>query len=110
SSMDAEVKKLMSTMFALGVALSPLARSASADAPQIGPFGVDLTAMDRGVKPGDDFYRFVNGNWLKTEKIPPDRTTWGTFAQLADKSQKQVQDLIETAAKAHPPAGSIEQK
>jgi len=63
----------MSTVFALGVTLSPLARSATADGPRIGPFGVDLAAMDPSVKPGDDFYRYVNGNWLKNEKIPPDR-------------------------------------
>jgi putative endopeptidase len=110
SSTDPEVKKLMSTVFALGVTLSPLARSAAADAPQIGPFGIDLTAMDTSVKPGDDFYRYVNGNWLKNEKIPADRPSWSSFAQLAEKSQKQVQDLIETAAKAHPPVGSIDQK
>jgi putative endopeptidase len=100
----------MSTVLALGVTLSPLVPSAAADGPQIGPFGVDLTAMDSSVKPGDDFYRYVNGSWLKTAKIPPDRASWGTFAQLAEKSQKQVQDLIESAAKAQSPAGSIDQK
>ena len=57
------MKKLMSTVFALGVTLSPLARSAASDAPQIGPFGIDLTAMDPSVKPGDDFYQVAgNGN------------------------------------------------
>lgn len=100
----------MSTVLVLGVTLSPLTRSASTDRPQIGPFGVDLEAMEPSVKPGDDFYRYVNGNWLKNGKIPADRASWGTFAQLAEKSQKDVQDLIETAAKERAPAGSIGQK
>jgi putative endopeptidase len=100
----------MSTVLALGATLSPLAGSATADGPQIGPFGIDLTAMDTSIKPGDDFYRYVNGTWLKNAKIPADRASWGTFAQLAEKSQKEVQDLIESAAKAQPPKGSIDQK
>ena len=36
----------------------------------VGSFGVDLTAMDTSVKPGDDFYRYVNGKWLDSFKIP----------------------------------------
>jgi putative endopeptidase len=100
----------MSTVLALSFTLSPLVRGTNAEGPQIGPFGIDLKAMDPSVRPGDDFYRYVNGNWLKAEKIPADRASWGSFAQLAEKSQKDVQDLIETAAKAHAPAGSIAQK
>ncbi len=98
----------MSTVLASVVTLVPIAKGA--DGPQIPPFGVDLKAMDPSVKPGDDFYRYVNGHWLKTEKIPADRASWGTFARLAEKSQKEVQDLIETAAKTHAPVGSIDQK
>lgn len=100
----------MSMFLALGVTLSCLARGAGADGPQFGPFGIDLKAMDPSVKPGDDFYRYVNGSWLKSAHIPADRASWGTFAQLAEKSQKQVLELIETAARAHAPAGSIDQK
>jgi putative endopeptidase len=81
-----------------------------ADGPHIPAFGVDLNAMGTSVKPGDDFYRYVSGHWLATEKIPADHTSWDTFAQLAEKSQVEVQNLIETAAKTHSRVGSIDQK
>jgi putative endopeptidase len=103
------VKNVIATVLASLSTLSPLAMGA-ADAPRIPPFGVDLTAMDGSVKPGDDFYRYVSGQWLKTAKIPADRATWGTFGMLAEKSQKEVQDLIESAAKGQAPAGSLSQK
>jgi putative endopeptidase len=44
----------------------------------VGSFGVDLAAMDTSVKPGDDFYRYVNGKWLDSFKIPADRAAYGT--------------------------------
>ncbi|HEU0133607.1 MAG TPA: M13 family peptidase, partial [Allosphingosinicella sp.] len=59
----------------LGTAAAPvLAQSghaghsaaATAGKPRYGDFGLDLTAMDRSVKPGDSFWHFVNGNWDKT--------------------------------------------
>ena len=46
--------------------------------PAYGTFGVDLAAMDTSVKPGDDFYRYVNGKWLDTYQIPADRAGYGT--------------------------------
>jgi putative endopeptidase len=102
------VNKLMSTVLASLVSLSTLARAA--DGPQIPPFGVDLTAMDTSVKPGDDFYRYANGRWLATAKIPADQTSWGTVAALGEKSQKEVHELLESAAKAKGSSGSLSQK
>ena len=40
----------------------------------IGTFGIDLTAMDKAVKPGDDFFKYVTGTWLATFKMPADKT------------------------------------
>ena len=45
-----------------------------------------LAAFDRTVRPQDDFNRFVNGTWMKTTEIPADGSTWGSFVELADKS------------------------
>ncbi len=78
--------------------------------PELGDFGVDLTAMDTTVKPGDDFYRYVNGHWLDTFEIPPDRTRYGSFTVLADRSEKQVRSIIEEAAAKQAAPGTIEQK
>jgi predicted metalloendopeptidase len=56
--------------------------------------------MDRSVKPGDDFFAFANGTWLRTTQIPPDRASWGANNALADQTDKQVADLIQGAGQA----------
>lgn len=50
-----------------------------------GSFGVDLAQMDRNVKPGDDFYRYVNGKWLDTFQMPPDRARYTTGTRVFEK-------------------------
>jgi predicted metalloendopeptidase len=91
--------------FAAAVAL--LAPAAIAQ-PEAAP-GLDLAAMDRSVAPGDDFYAFASGTWLKTTEIPPDRSSWGAGAELVEKTDKRVSDLIQEAA-AKAPAGSQARK
>ena len=76
---------------------------------QFGPFGLDLTAEDKSVKPGDDFYRYANGHWLDTQKIPADRTRWGAGDQLAERTDERVRKLIQELP-TNAPAGSPEQK
>jgi putative endopeptidase len=77
--------------------------------PQIGAWGLDVAAGDTSVKPGDDFYRFAEGKWLDASQIPPDRTSWGSFVELADRSEQQVREIAE-ALPADAPPGSTEQK
>ncbi|HEY5083158.1 MAG TPA: hypothetical protein VII48_01445, partial [Rhizomicrobium sp.] len=63
------------TLLALALLTLP---AFAADKPQFGQFGVDLSAMDKSVKPGDNFFSYTNGNWLKTAVIPPDRSQTGS--------------------------------
>jgi putative endopeptidase len=58
-----------------------------------GTWGVDLAAIDHGVKPGDDFFMYVNGNWYKTAVIPPDRSSAGSFQDLRILSEKRMQEI-----------------
>ncbi len=76
---------------------------------QIGSWGLDLAAGDSSVRPGDDFYRYADGKWLDNTQIPPDRTSWGSFVELADRSERQVREIAE-ALPADAPQGSTEQK
>ncbi|MEQ1708170.1 MAG: M13 family metallopeptidase [Terricaulis sp.] len=76
----------------------------------IGSFGIDLAARDESVKAGDNFFRYANGTWLANTPIPPDRTRWGTFDMLRDKSERDVRTIIEEVALAGGAAGSIQQK
>ena len=57
--------------------------------------GLALANMDTSVKPGDDFFRYVNGHWLSTAKIPDDRPADGAFYMLRDKSLADVRVLVE---------------
>ncbi|MBP9659461.1 MAG: M13 family metallopeptidase, partial [Aeromonas sp.] len=57
--------------------------------------GLALANMDTSVKPGDDFFRYVNGHWLATAKIPDDRPADGAFYLLRDKSLADVRVLVE---------------
>ena len=88
---------------------SPAVRAA-AGKPQLGDFGVDLTGMDTGVKPGDDFYRFVNGKWQDRTEIPADRPSWGGFGVLRDLSDQRTRSLIEELARTPQAQGSVGQK
>ena len=65
--------------------------------------------IDRSVKPGDDFYRYANGGWLKTVTIPAGQTSRDTRAILNEKTSQRVLELIQEAA-ARSPKGSIAQK
>jgi putative endopeptidase len=67
--------------------------NAPATKPMYGNWGIDLTAMDKSVKPGDDFFLYANGSWLKTAQIPPDRTGTGSFQDLTVLSEKRMKDI-----------------
>ncbi|HEX2190713.1 MAG TPA: M13-type metalloendopeptidase [Longimicrobiaceae bacterium] len=76
-----------------------------------GSWGIDLSGMDRGVRPQDDFFRFVNGKWLERTAIPGDRSNYGSFSELADGSEAALRAIIEeAAAEKDAPAGSDRQK
>jgi predicted metalloendopeptidase len=66
--------------------------------------------IDRSIKPGDDFYRYANGTWLKTAAIPAGQTSFDTRAILTDRTSQRVRDLIQEAATAKTAKGSAEQK
>lgn len=78
--------------------------------PQIGTFGVDLSARKLSVKPGDDFYTYVNGSWVDSFAIPPDRSSYGSFTKLAELSEQRVREIIENSSKATAAPGTNQQK
>ena len=62
------------------------------------PRGINLAYMDTTVSPKDDFFRFVNGKWLDSTEIPSDRTTWGSFNELRQKTDADALALLEAAS------------
>ena len=74
--------------------------TAAAPAPvHFGAWGVDLTAIDRTVNPGDDFFRYVNGAWLAKTEIPADQTSTGVATDIFNRSQDEIRAIIEHAPK-----------
>ena len=61
--------------------------------------GITKEWVDETVKPGDDFFRHVNGKWLATHEIPADRPKDGGLYTLRDNAEKHVRELVEKIAK-----------
>ncbi|RMF18014.1 MAG: M13 family peptidase [Alphaproteobacteria bacterium] len=88
---------------------APAGETAASGKPELGSWGVDLSARDLSVKPGDDFFRYANGTWLKTYKLKPDQVRYGSFLVLRDRSEERVRKIIEDLAAKQSAPGSIEQ-
>ena len=76
--------------FACALCASAAVSAADSSHTQYGTWGVDLSGMDKTVKPGDNFFSFVNGNWYKTAVIPPDRSSTGSFQNLRILSETRM--------------------
>ena len=92
------------------LALAPFVSADAATPTKFGRWGVDLDAMDKTVDPGDDFFRYVNGTWIRNTPIPADRSRWGSFDMLNDRSQDDVIGVVEDAAKTAPQPGTVADK
>jgi endothelin-converting enzyme/putative endopeptidase len=78
--------------------------------PAYGSFGVDLSNMDKSVKPGDDFYKYVNGKWLATAQVPPDKAFVGTANTVFEKTESQLHGIVDEVVAAKHDPGSVDQK
>jgi len=72
--------------------------------------GIYLSNLDTQIKPQDDFFRYVNGNWLAKTEIPADKSRWGSFDELRDSSSKHVLQIVKDAAAKPAETGSEPQK
>ena len=72
--------------------------------------GIQIQNIDKSVVPGNDFYLYTNGDWIKRTEIPPDRAGVGVFTKLGDTANKRTQQIIEDTAKSNPAAGSNNRK
>jgi len=105
--------RLSSSTLLLALFLSPLVITAQEtgnvpeqNAPVARVHGVDLSAIDKSVKPGDDFFHYANGEWIKRTEIPNDRGSIGVFAELDQIASKRTAQIIEDASKQGGAPGS----
>ncbi len=78
--------------------------------PQFGKWGVDLTSIDKSVKPGDNFFLYTNGAWLKTAVIPPDRSATGSFQDLQILSERRMRAIVDDLEKKPESALTTDEK
>src|SRR6185437_10832637 len=83
----------------------------SAQANKVRPVtGLDLAGMDTTVQPGDSFFQYANGTWLKQTEIPADRSSMSSDVGLSDLTDRRTADLIKEVATSDAPAGSDRRK
>jgi putative endopeptidase len=97
---------LLSSLAFSQLALARNATVASPAKPDSLPPGpaVNLTYIDQNVRPGDEFFHYACGAWIKRAEIPPDRSSFSPGTALTELTDKRVADLIAEAAKASPSA------
>ena len=100
------LRRSLASLLLAGAALTLMAAAPAPAPDKASDRGIDLAGRDTSVKPGDDFFSFANGTWVKTTEIPADRSSYGSNAILAERIDKQVADLIQAAGKSHPKPGS----
>jgi putative endopeptidase len=97
----------MVALTACGQQQSPETSAEAADALKS---GISLENMNTSVRPGDDFFSYVNGKWIAETEIPADKASYGGFGILADEAEEDVKTIIERSATGDFAKGTDEQK
>ncbi len=101
-------------MPAAGAAAAAVAADATATAAMASPAalgsGIDRAGMDAQARPRDDLFQAMNGTWLKNTAIPADKASWGSFAQLRDRTDVELKSLVEALLDTRTASGSNAQK
>jgi putative endopeptidase len=86
--------KFMPRLFAFAFLLAPVQCALAADAPL--KSGIERSYFDNSVKPGQDFFQYVNGGWIGKNPIPPDQRSWGVDQVMHEQTLVQLRDIIQS--------------
>jgi putative endopeptidase len=110
---DTNVKKILAgaaALLLLGACGQQADEELAEEAPKELVSGIDIAGMDSNVKPGDDFFHYVNGTWIAETEMPADKSRYGAFDVLRDESQTKVKAIIDVSATGDFKQGTDEQK
>src|SRR5690606_24051219 len=105
--------KLTASAAALALTLPAAAQDAErvpTPTMEFGTWGFDPAALDPAVDPGDDFFEYANGKWVRENPIPAEFTRFGAFNILREKSTADVETLVADLVKSNPAAGTAERR
>ena len=88
-------RKTALALLSAGLLGAGLLAALAQDAPRFGTWGVDLAAMDKSVRPGDNFSDYVSGTWQRNAVLPPDRSRIGGFTDLQILSEQRLRAIID---------------
>ena len=99
-----KIKKMMSIMLIASATMGVEAQQLKS--------GIDVTNLNQTVKPGDDFYQYACGGWMKKNPLPAAYSRFGSFDQLQEDNNKRINKILKdlTTGKKKPQNGSVEQK
>src|SRR3569833_487835 len=103
------MKRSIALLFVSTLALSACNTKTGNSSAEIKPgseIGIDLASMDKSVVPGDDFYRYANGAWLKATQIPADRSSIGAFLIADQVREKNTRELFDGILMSNPTSGN----
>src|SRR5690606_6322262 len=98
------------TLSLLSVMMSCQSRTSKESSQETRASFFDVSGMDTTVSPGDNFFQYANGNWMKNTQIPASETGWGSFYILADENLQKLRTVLENAAQSNSQEGSDQQK
>lgn len=98
--------KIFFSAIVICIFFTAIAISSSAQGGNSKKLFIDRSNMDFSIKPGDNFYLYANGNWIKNTPIPGSKTRWGSFDKLSEESSQALKGLLEEAA-ANPETNSL---
>ena len=97
-------------LVALAACTKEPAIQTAAEEPAALKSGIDISQLDQSIKPGDDFFAYVNGKWAAATEMPADKSRYGSFDILRDEAEEDVRAIVEMSASGDFAKGSDEQK
>ncbi|MEO6226035.1 MAG: M13 family metallopeptidase [Sphingomicrobium sp.] len=104
--MKRSIALLFVSTLALSACNSGMGNNSASEAAKGTELGITPASMDTSAKPGDDFFQYANGSWVKNTQLPPDRSSLGAFWIADQEREKNTRQLFDSILKSNPTSGN----